>query len=102
MPDSAKRDPVSAAVPATASSFVRLVESMSPEQQQELDQLAGRDLAVMNDGVAQALGSAVGAEVQALVARFIVERNIEALERMRERLNLASLDDAIAHARKRA
>jgi hypothetical protein len=80
---------------------VRLVESMSPEQQRELDELAAADQAAVNDVDAQSLGSAVGADVQALVARMIVEHNVEGLERMRERLNVASLDDAIPHARKR-
>ena len=75
---------------------------LDPSDARVLDELAAVDTSVASDVEAQRVASEVAADVQALLAHAIATGQVEELERIRRELNVASFDEAMSLARKRA
>jgi hypothetical protein len=73
-----------------------------PSDASVLDELAAVDALVARDAEAQRVASEVAADIQALLAHAIATGQVEELERIRRELNVASFDEAMNIARKRA
>ena len=75
---------------------------LDPSDAHVLDELAAVDALVARDAEAQRVASEVAVDVQALLAHAIATGQVDELERIRRELNVASFDDAMDLARKRA
>jgi hypothetical protein len=75
---------------------------LTPSDARALDDLAALDAKIAADEEAQHAAAVVAAEVQALVAHAIAVGDVAAMEGIRSQLNVASFDEAMAVARRRA
>jgi hypothetical protein len=86
---------------AMGADWERWYESLPADERAAFDEMSEKARHVANDTEAQHVAADVAADLQLVLADLISQGDVVALERFAERLGFASMDDALALARKR-
>lgn len=85
-----------------ADELAHFEASLSAEERAGLERLAAHDQQAWADHEAQAVARELAEDVFVLVTYMVAHGEVASLERLRERLGVASIDDALALCRQRA